>query len=386
MERIYRRDKGLPRVQTPITNNIWTLNKMKGYSAYDLFQKPVDGLRTKSLTGAVITLLAASVTFLLFLSQIYLYAHVNVSNHLTIAMPDRFKSLEALLAGTALSHSLNLLNTKDGRNRGHSQLQIKVHVTFPHIRCSDLDISHNGGGGNKFRLEHGSSAVKLRVPTLNEMQIAGFGDTTKLEGGCTIQGKFFVPKVGGSFGVHVAQSSWQIILLNVLFHMSQRHTPQDKKAYDPFAGGASQTGFSYNVSHYIHTVDFGNVFPLSHHPLRNIRHIVENESGLGISSITAKLVPTRYTSAWGSSESSYQISIADHFVNPVTLAAQNSPLLPGLSFVYEFTPLEVHHTEDRDRFLTFLASLMSIVGGVFVTVRLVSGVLVETVNIRKKRD
>ena len=359
---------------------------MKGYSTYDLFQKPVDGLRTKTLSGAVITILAASVTFVLFVSQIYLYANVDVSNHLTIAVSDRFKSLEALLAGTAMAQSMNLVNQKGGKNRGHAQLPIKVHVTFPHIKCSDLDISHNGADGDDFRKTHGSSAVKLRTPTLNEIQTAGFGDTEKLIDGCTIQGRFFAPKVGGSFGIHVARSSWQIILLNVMFHMSQRHTQEDRKAYDPFAGGASSTGFAYNVSHYIHTVDFGNVFPLTHHPLRGVRHVVENQSGLGISTIKTKLVPTRYTSTWGRTDSTYQISVADHFVNPITLAAQNSPLLPGLTLLYEFTPLEVHHTEEREGFLTFLASLVSIVGGVFVTVRLVSGLLVETVNISKKRD
>jgi len=54
--------------------------------------------------------------------------------------------------------------------------------------------------------------------------------------------------------------------------------------------------------------------------------------------------------------------------------------------MYDFTPLEVRRAEEREGFLSFLANLISIVGGVFVTVRLVGSFLVETVNISKKRD
>ena len=123
---------------------------MRGsYSGFDLYQKPVDGLRSKTISGAVITIVAASITFILFLSQIYLYAKVDVSNHLSISMPDKFKSLEALLVGTAVMP--NLVNSRDGKSRGHFQIPIKFHVTFPHIKCHDLDMTYNGASGENFR-------------------------------------------------------------------------------------------------------------------------------------------------------------------------------------------------------------------------------------------
>jgi len=248
------------------------------YAGYDLFQKQVDGLRTKTITGAIISIVAASVTFVLFLSQVYLYFELNVSDHLTIAVPDRFRSLEALIANRA--HPSLLLNV-DGRGkfRNASPIILHLHVTFPHIKCQDLDIFHNGASGEDFRRMHGKNAVTFRAP--NKEELLKVALDTKAEDGCTIQGKFAVPKVSGSFGVSVARSSWQVILMNAMFHMTQRHQKNDKKAYDPFAGGSSQTGKSFNVTHYIHTVDFGKTAVFSHHPLRDVREVVSNQSGLG---------------------------------------------------------------------------------------------------------
>ena len=82
----------------------------------------------------------------------------------------------------------------------------------------------------------------------------------------------------------------------------------------------------------------------------------------------------------------YQVSVAQHLVNPNTLAAQQSTLLPGLVMYYDFTPLAVYHTEERENFFVFLSSLISIVGGAFVTVGLVSRCLVSAASVAKKID
>mmetsp|Transcript_23102 Transcript_23102/g.35649 ORF Transcript_23102/g.35649 Transcript_23102/m.35649 type:complete len:358 (-) Transcript_23102:90-1163(-) len=355
------------------------------YSTYDVFQKPVEGLRNKSVTGAVITIIAASVTFILFLSQLYLYASVNTLNHLTIAQSSR-ASLMSLLHPHIMDQERELTHKVNGKKKVNPRVLVKIHVTFPHIKCMDLDIEHDGARGEDFKKLHGRDSVQKRVPTLAEITEAGVDGKASLRDGCTIQGKMLVPKVGGSISITVARSSWQMILMNALFHMSQRHEQIEHQAYDPFAGGASQTGRAFNVSHYIHTVDYGETFPLVDHPLRKVKHVIDNQSGLGVSTYHVKLIPTRYKRSGRTAKDTYQVSVAHHFVHPVTLASSGSQLLPGISFMYDFTPLEVHHTEEREGFFSFLASLISIVGGVFVTVRLVSSLLVETVNIGKKLD
>lgn len=46
--------------------------------SFDAFAKPIDGIRERSVTGGVITLLASATAALLFLSQIIVYLQVDV--------------------------------------------------------------------------------------------------------------------------------------------------------------------------------------------------------------------------------------------------------------------------------------------------------------------
>jgi hypothetical protein len=140
-------------------------------------------------------------------------------------------------------------------------------------------------------------------------------------------------------------------------------------------------------SHYIHYVTFGESFPLAKNPLKDDMHFVENETGgIALANVNIKLVPTKYQGFF-STRHQYQISVTEHMVQPETLASQGSRFLPGLAVTYDFTPLAVHHVEARDSPLVFLSSLVSIVGGVFVTVSLITGCLVHSAaEIAKKID
>jgi hypothetical protein len=140
-------------------------------------------------------------------------------------------------------------------------------------------------------------------------------------------------------------------------------------------------------SHYIHNIEFGETFPLSHNPLHNQFHIFPNEMGLGVQHINVKLISTQYKRSGGRRRDMYQISAVQHMVSPTTLAAQQSMLVPGLVLYYDFTPLAVHHVEGRENFFVFLGSLISIVGGAFVTVGLISRCLVgAATSVTKKKD
>lgn len=122
-------------------------------------------------------------------------------------------------------------------------------------------------------------------------------------------------------------------------------------------------------------------------PLKDDNHVVHNDAGgIALANVVVKLIPTRYSSFFGTRDQ-YQMSVTEHIVQPETLAQQGSKFLPGLAVTYDFTPLAVHHVESRDSLLVFLSSLVSIVGGVFVTVKLVTGCLVAGAQeIAKKID
>ena len=80
------------------------------------------------------------------------------------------------------------------------------------------------------------------------------------------------------------------------------------------------------------------------------------------------------------------MSVTQHIVAPTTLARQYQTMLPGMDVVYDFTPFSMHHSETRENIFLLLGSLVSIVGGVFVTVGLVSSCLLNAVKVGKKVD
>jgi Endoplasmic reticulum vesicle transporter len=122
-------------------------------------------------------------------------------------------------------------------------------------------------------------------------------------------------------------------------------------------------------------------------PLENDIHAIQNDAGgIALTDVQVKVIPTRYQ-GFLSSRDQYQLSVTEHIIQPETLASQGSRFLPGLAVSYDFTPLAVHHVEARDNIFVFLSSLISIVGGVFVTVSLLTGCLVHSAAaIAKKID
>ena len=115
--------------------------------------------------------------------------------------------------------------------------------------------------------------------------------------------------------------------------------------------------------------------------------MVENTAGgVFLANINVDLIPTRYQ-RFLFSQDTYQVSVTEHIVQPETLMPMGGVHLPGLAVLYDFSPLAVQHVEARDNFLVFVSSLVSIVGGVFVTVGLVTGCLLHSAAaVAKKRD
>jgi hypothetical protein len=182
--------------------------------------------------------------------------------------------------------------------------------------------------------------------------------------------------VGGTVSVTVSPDSWVRATSLLSFGADLL---SDGKDPDPFRGKLP------NVTHYLHDVTFGEPFPKGTNPLRGVHHVMDNGSGVALANVAVKLVPTTYKRSFHAEMETYQASVSRHIVQPETLAAQHSSLLPGLMMTYDFTPLAVRHLEVRENWLVFLSSLVGIVGGVFVTVGLVSGCLVNSVEVVAKK-
>lgn len=114
--------------------------------------------------------------------------------------------------------------------------------------------------------------------------------------------------------------------------------------------------------------------------------VTNNAGGVFLSNINIDLIPTRYQ-RFITARDTFQVSVRSHIVQPETIIPPNGPHLPGLTLLYDFNPLTVHHIEARDNIFVFVSSLVSIVGGVFVTVGLVTGCLLHSAAaVAKKMD
>ena len=270
------------------------------------------------------------------------------------------------------------------------KIPLSVHVTFPHVECRRLDFIHDGASlaNGELAHVHKEHSIRLRTPTSSEMAQVFKNNNNKnnmmkqykLSDGCTVFGQLRIPIVAGTLAISLSRMGWSEATQIITLRRAQEDTSRLNEALHRF-----------NVSHYIHYVRFGAPYTwggsIDAQPMENRFHAIENNyGGIALDQIQVKLVPTHVNNFLSTSRY-FQMSVVDHQVQPQTLVAHGVPHLPGLLVAYDFNPLAVHHTDGRDNILVFLSSLISIVGGVFVTVSLLTGCLVHSAKaVAKKID
>jgi hypothetical protein len=340
---------------------------MAGLRRLDAFQKVRRDVQDRSALGGIVTLVAMSAAAILFVSETFLYLRgvTRHSLHLAESTP------------VPLSRPSRSLVDMPGK------ISLQFMITFPHLSCRQLDFALDDASLSAGTLEkvYGRQLkLNMRTPTFTELTKAMDGaKPAKTRDGCTITGDLKIPLVAGDFAITITRRTWaeatSTLLLGLL---DDRQIPDAQRPQK----------LDFNVSHYIHYIRFGTPFPKAQDtPLEGRLHTIQNKmGGIALQQIHVKLIPTIYkrflTSAY-----TYQLGVVDHTVQPETLVAKGVPLLPGISVSYDFTPLAVHHSESRENFLVFLSSLVAIVGGVFVTVGLATGLLVHSAAaVAKKLD
>eukprot|EP00956_Cyclotella_meneghiniana_P027708 scaffold62806_cov74-Cyclotella_meneghiniana.AAC.5 len=337
---------------------------------YDVFAKPLEGTRQRSISGGLITILASSAAAVLFLSQLFLYLKIQPrhSMHLADSVPSMLFDPHHQHENPKFSLASNLI-------------KLRMHVTFPHLPCGSLDYAQDGISESQGLFQHYHSkpyTFTLRIPTVEEYRLSvagGYSEqniNTLRNNGCTMVGTIITPRVGSILSVTISSDAWTRATSRMVFDNM---------------GNAIFDGSLPNITHYIHDITFGDPFPLGTNPLRNVHHVIDNESGVALAKVAVKLVHTTYQRTFSAPKESYQASVVKYIIQPEVLAEQQSTLLPGLMMMYDFTPLAVRHLETRENWLVFLSSLVSIIGGVFVTVGLVTGCLIDSAKaVAKKID
>ncbi|MQL91473.1 hypothetical protein Taro_024083 [Colocasia esculenta] len=164
--------------------------------------------------------------------------------------------------------------------------------------------------------------------------------------GCNIYGFLEVNKVAGNFHFAPGKS----------FQQANMHV-HDLLAFQKE---------SFNISHKINRLAFGEYFPGVVNPLDSVQWVQHTQHGMYQYFI--KVVPTVYTDITGRTIQSNQFSVTEHFRSD-NIGHQHS--LPGVFFFYDLSPIKVTFTEGHVSFLHFLTNVCAIVGGVFT----VSGIL-----------
>ncbi|KAL3610842.1 hypothetical protein D5086_001862 [Populus alba] len=158
--------------------------------------------------------------------------------------------------------------------------------------------------------------------------------------GCNINGSLEVNRVAGNFhfvpGKSFHQSNFQ--LLDLLDMQKE----------------------SYNISHRINRLAFGDYFPGVVNPLDGIQ--LMHETPNGVQQFFIKVVPTIYTDIRGRTVHSNQYSVTEHFKKSELMRLDS---LPGVYFIYDFSPIKVTFKEEHTSFLHFMTSICAIIGGSF---------------------
>ncbi|BBM98063.1 endoplasmic reticulum-Golgi intermediate compartment protein 3 [Marchantia polymorpha subsp. ruderalis] len=355
----------------------------------DAFPKINEDFYSRTLSGGVITIVSSIVMLSLFITELNYYLYPTQETQLVVDT-SRGETLNINLDVTfpALACSVVSLDAMD--ISGEQHLDVKHNIFKKRLDSSgnvieppkqdtinspkiEKPLQRHGG-----RLDHnetycgscfGAEAADddccnnceevreayrrkgwaLTNPDLiDQCKREGFLQKIKEEEGegCQVYGTLEVNKVAGNFHFAPGKS----------FQQANMHV-HDLQAFQKD---------SFNVSHKIHELSFGEHFPGVVNPLDGVERTQESMNSMYQYFI--KVVPTMYSDMTGRKILTNQFSVTEHVKGP---EAGTGRSLPGVFFFYDLSPIKVNFTSQRTSFLHFLTNLCAIIGGVFT----VSGII-----------
>lgn len=354
----------------------------------DAYPKINEDFYSRTLSGGLITIVSSIVMFLLFISELRLYLHAVTQTQLVVDT-SRGETLRINFDITfpALPCSILSIDAMDISGEQHLDVRHDIIKKRIDVHGNVIESRQDGIGGPKIdkplqrhggRLEHNetycgscygaettddeccNSCEEVREAyrkkgwgvqnpdLLDQCKREGFLQKIKDEEGegCNIYGHLEVNKVAGNFHFAPGKS----------FQQSGVHV-HDLLAFQKD---------SFNISHKINRLTFGEYFPGVVNPLDGVHWTQVTQHGMYQYFI--KVVPTVYTDISGHTIQTNQFSVTEHFRNAEFGRPQ---ALPGVFFFYDLSPIKVTFTEQHVPFLHFLTNVCAIVGGVFT----VSGIV-----------
>lgn len=361
------------------------LNKLRNLDAYP---KINEDFYSRTLSGGLITIVSTVIMIFLFISEIRLFLFQSTETQLVVDT-SRGETLRVNFDVTFPSIACSLISVDTMDISGEQHYDIRHDITLKRIDHLGKTIQQKAGGIGATKIErplqkHGgrldkdeaycgscygaessddhccNSCEEVREAyrkkgwglgnpdVIDQCKREGFVQQVKEEDGegCNLHGFLEVNKVAGNFhfspGKGLHQSS--LFLSDLILFQSD----------------------NYNISHTINKLSFGKEFPGAVNPLDGVKWI-QKEPSSGVYQYFIKVVPTIYIDIRGNMINSNQFSVTEHFRDAVGFPKP----LPGIFFVYDFSPIKVIFTEENASLLHFVTNICAIVGGVFT----VSGII-----------
>jgi hypothetical protein len=177
-------------------------------------------------------------------------------------------------------------------------------------------------------------------------------DSKEMEGeGCNVHGKVALSSGGGNL------------------HLAPGHELENfgsEKAYASLTDFIKEAFETFNVSHTVNKIRFGDEYPGDLHQLDGEKRMIED--AYGMYQYYIQIVPTLYKYLNGTEVQTNQFSVTEH-MRHVTPGSNKG--LPGVFFFYEVSPLHVEIEEYRHGWVRFFTSVAAVVGGVFSTMGMI---------------
>lgn len=359
-----------------------TDNILKRVTRLDVYPKIGEDFRVQTVGGGYVSLISGIIMIILFFSELSRYLYKQRSDRITID-----KSMdEKLLINFNFTFyeiscdkaSLDVMDISGQQQMGVSSRLVKIDLNGDHESInipftSILDEESNHGANCASCMgasldeeeccntcESLQSAYKKRgwdtwfvdqyAPVCSKPQAS---EKQKTKGqGCMMWGLLSVNKVAGNFHVAVGHAE----------NRDSRHV---------HSFGAGQV-FSFNSSHYIQDLHFGDHIPGVKYPLNGKIAYADN---LLSHNYYIRVLPTEYHSANGQTLSSNQFTYYSVDRRVEVSAFGQISALPGVFFIYDFSPF-LHIVSESNMTLTyFLIRICAVIGGVFAISQLLDSIL-----------
>jgi hypothetical protein len=303
----------------------------------DVYRKVPTDLTEPTLSGAIVSIVAASFMVLLFFSELSEYLRVTTQSEMFVDV-----------------------------NRGGEKLTINFDITFPRFPCGIMSLDAQDiigthivnveGSMKKQRIGNDGSSLGDEDALASGVKFDADAIRKQLERseGCRMHGYIRVNKVPGNF--HISSHA---------FH---------EHIHGIVGGDFSRLDLSHQITH----LSFGDNADLSS---------IRTSFSEGVLSPLDEFSKMKTTGVRGSLSYEYYIKVVpttyltldnqEFFVHQFTANTNEYQAhgLPALFFRYDLSPVTVKFSQDQESFFHFLVQVCAIIGGVFTVSGLVEGAI-----------